>query len=106
MEENSSIEEENNDTEIETGVVIWFNVQRGFGFVRSNKGDDVFVHYSKIDAPLGEFRMLNSGDEIEFERFVVERGDKKKPQAKNIKIIKKATSTTDSDLREKNETQN
>ncbi len=103
MEENVVVK---NDIEIETGVTIWFNVQRGFGFIRSIRGDDIFCHYSKIDAPLGEFRMLNSGDEVEFERFIVERGDKKKPQAKNVRIVKKATSTTGSDLREKNETQN
>lgn len=96
--------EANDIVEKNSGTVIWFNVQRGFGFIRDQQnGDDVFVHYSKILAPLGEFRMLNSGDEVEFERFVVERGDKNKPQAKEVRIIKKATSDDSVELRDKDE---
>ena len=95
-ENNSNVEEENE--EIHTGVCIWFNVARGFGFLRDHKiGDDVFIHFSKIDSPLGEFRMLDSGDEVSFNRFVVERGDKRKNQAKNVKVIKKVNSITSED---------
>ena len=72
------------------GQVIWFNSQRGYGFIRDDElGSDLFVHYSKIDAPIGEFRMLNSGDIVEYEKFVVERGSKNKQQAKDVKIIKR-----------------
>ncbi len=85
-EEEEKIEE---NVEIETGTCIWFNSQRGYGFIRSKElNDDLFVHYSKIDAPLGEFRMLNSGDKVSYERFIVQRGAKNKAQAKNVKIIK------------------
>lgn len=85
-------EEEKNTEDIHTGTVIWFNVSRGFGFIRDHViGDDLFCHYSKIDAPLGEFRMLDGGDEVQFQRFVVDRGDKRKNQAKNVKIIKKSS---------------
>ena len=31
-----------------TGVVKWFDVERGYGFISCNEGDDVFVHHSQI----------------------------------------------------------
>jgi CspA family cold shock protein len=69
------------------GKVLWFDIKKGFGFIRSN-GADIFVHYSKIEAPLGEFRALTEGDSVEFELFDADRGDgKTKPQAKNVKLI-------------------
>ena len=69
------------------GKVLWFDIKKGFGFVRSG-GQDIFIHYSKIEAPLGEFRSLEEGDMVEFELFDADRGDgKTKPQAKNIKLI-------------------
>ena len=84
-------DEEKDETKEEvrsTGVVIWFNPQRGYGFIRDDEqSDDVFCHYSKIDAPLGEFRVLNSGDKVSYGRFVVQRGIKNKLQAKDVKIL-------------------
>ena len=77
--------------EIRRGHVLWFNVKRGFGFIRDDgQGDDVFVHYSKINAPMGEFKLLNQGDIVEFERFVVTRGEfgeVNKSQAKNVVVV-------------------
>ena len=73
---------------MKTGIVLWFDVKKGFGFIRS-EGKDVFVHYSKIEAPMGEFRTLNQGDEVEFELFDADRGGGRvKPQAKNVKVTK------------------
>jgi CspA family cold shock protein len=74
------------------GKVLWFDVKKGYGFIKSIAGDDVFVHYSKIkeDEP-GEFRVLYQGDEVEFETFFSDRGDgSKKLQAKDVKIVKRA----------------
>ena len=69
------------------GKVLWFDVKKGFGFIRA-EDQDVFVHYSKIIAEVGEFRTLEQGDTVEFELFFSERDDgKSKPQAKNIKVI-------------------
>jgi len=69
------------------GKCLWFDVKKGYGFIRS-EGVDVFVHYSKIIAEPGEFRLLNENDTVEFELFQAERADGgSKPQAKNVKVI-------------------
>ena len=69
------------------GTTLWFDVKKGFGFIKGEDGTDYFAHFSKINAPSGEFRLLEEGDEVEFEPFFAERGDSKKPQAKEIKLI-------------------
>lgn len=74
------------------GTTLWFDVKKGFGFIRyeeDGKPDmDYFVHYSKIEAPDGEFKVLEQGDKVLFEPFFADRdGGSKKPQAKNIEKI-------------------
>jgi len=48
----------------EQGVVKWFNNEKGYGFIRRDSGDDVFVHHSAIQAE--GFKSLNEGDQVEF----------------------------------------
>jgi len=48
----------------EQGTVKWFNSEKGFGFIRRESGDDVFVHHSSIQS--SGFRSLNEGDRVEF----------------------------------------
>ena len=48
----------------EQGVVKWFNNEKGYGFIRRDSGDDVFVHHSAIQA--SGFKSLNEGDRVEF----------------------------------------
>jgi CspA family cold shock protein len=48
----------------EQGVVKWFNNEKGYGFIRRDSGDDVFVHHSAIQA--SGFKSLNEGDQVEF----------------------------------------
>ena len=49
-----------------TGKVKWFNDQKGFGFIQSEKdGKDVFVHHSVIDGQ--GFRTLTDGETVEYE---------------------------------------
>ncbi len=63
---------------MEKGTVKWFNATKGFGFISTENGDDVFVHYSAIETD--GFKTLDEGDAVEFE--IVE-GDKG-PQAQNV----------------------
>ena len=48
------------------GTVKWFNPEKGFGFIANNEGgDDVFVHFSAIQAE--GFKTLNEGQKVTFE---------------------------------------
>jgi CspA family cold shock protein len=51
--------------EKEQGTVKWFNASKGYGFIRRESGEDVFVHYSAI---VGEgYRSLEEGARVSFE---------------------------------------
>ena len=50
---------------MEQGTVKWFNDAKGYGFISRQNGDDVFVHFSAIQA--GGFRSLQEGQTVEFE---------------------------------------
>lgn len=47
------------------GTVKWFNSEKGYGFIATDGGPDVFVHYSAID--MDGFRTLMEGERVEFE---------------------------------------
>ena len=70
------------------GKVLWFDAKKGFGFIRTPDSQDVFVHFSKIESPPGEFRILEEGETVEFELFQADRGNgAMKPQAKNVRRL-------------------
>ena len=48
----------------EQGTVKWFNATKGYGFITRSGGDDVFVHYSAIEAE--GYKTLNEGQKVEF----------------------------------------
>ena len=54
-----------------TGTVKWFNGSKGYGFIAHEGGEDVFVHFSAIQAD--GFRSLEEGQQVEFE---IEQGPK------------------------------
>ena len=62
-------------------TVKWFNGSKGYGFIEREDGDDVFVHYSAIQAD--GFRSLNEGDRVE---FTIEQGPKGL-QAANVVVL-------------------
>jgi cold shock protein len=63
------------------GTVKWFNAEKGFGFITTEEGNDVFAHFSQINKE--GFKTLEEGQEVEFD--VVEGA--KGLQAENINII-------------------
>jgi cold shock protein len=65
------------------GKVKWFSPERGYGFIQSESDQEVFVHHSEI---LGDgFRLLNEGEEVEFELHDTMRGY----HAKNVRRVSK-----------------
>lgn len=62
-----------------TGTVKWFNDTKGYGFIQSDEGQDVFVHHTAIVAE--GHRTLSEGERVEFD---VAQGDKG-PKAENVK---------------------
>ena len=63
------------------GKVKWFNDQKGYGFIGTENGPDVFVHHSAIEGK--GFRTLKEGDDVEFE---IEDGPKGKA-ARAVMIV-------------------
>ena len=64
------------------GTVKWFNEKKGFGFLSTTEGKDVFVHFSAIKNS-GGFKTLNQGDSVEFNVVESDKGLK----AENVKVI-------------------
>ncbi|HZG10636.1 MAG: cold-shock protein [Kurthia gibsonii] len=63
---------------MEQGTVKWFNAEKGFGFIESEEGADIFVHFSAIQGD--GFKTLDEGQAVEFQIIEGERG----PQAANV----------------------
>ena len=65
------------------GIVRWFNNAKGYGFLGSDTGPDVFCHYSAIQDE--GYKSLKEGERVEFD---VIQGDKGKPQANAVTRLK------------------
>lgn len=63
------------------GTVKWFNGSKGYGFIEREEGEDVFVHFSAIQAD--GYRNLFEGQQVE---FTIEQGPKGL-QAANVVIV-------------------
>ncbi len=63
------------------GSVKWFNDAKGYGFISQENGEDVFVHFSAVQAQ--GFKSLAEGDKVEFE---VTKGPKGL-QAANVRKV-------------------
>ena len=61
-----------------TGTVKWFNDSKGFGFITTDEGADVFVHHSDIQGD--GFKTLAEGESVSFDLAEGEKG----PKAVNV----------------------
>ncbi len=70
--------DERNVNKMAKGKVKWFNAEKGYGFIESEDGTDVFVHFSAI--AMDGYKTLDEGMEVTFD---VSEGAKG-PQASNV----------------------
>ncbi len=65
----------------ETGTIKWFDNKKGFGFIKHDRGGDIFVHYSAIYDK--EYCSLDIGSRVD---FIIIKSDKG-PQAQDVRCL-------------------
>jgi CspA family cold shock protein len=63
------------------GTVKWFNATKGFGFIETDGGEDVFVHYSGLRGD--GYRSIDEGQKVEFTLTQGQKG----PQAQDVVVL-------------------
>ncbi len=63
------------------GQVKWFSEKKGYGFIQTDGGNDLFVHYTAIQGD--GFKSLKEGQRVRFEIEETPKG----PNAKSVQII-------------------
>ncbi|GAF39225.1 hypothetical protein FC83_GL000156 [Agrilactobacillus composti DSM 18527 = JCM 14202] len=63
---------------MQNGTVKWFNADKGFGFITTDEGNDIFVHFSAIQSD--GYKSLDEGQKVSFDVEQSDRG----PQAANV----------------------
>jgi len=66
---------------LQQGTVKFFNAEKGFGFISREGGDDVFVHFSAIQAD--GYKTLEDGQRVEFDVQPGRKGE----EAQNVRVI-------------------
>lgn len=64
-----------------TGTVKFFNSEKGYGFISRDQGDDLFVHYSNIEAQ--GYKTLEVGQKVEFDVGPGRKGE----EAQNVRVV-------------------
>ena len=64
-----------------TGTVKFFNAEKGYGFISREQGDDVFVHFSNIQAE--GYKSLEEGQRVEFDVAPGRKGE----EALNVRAV-------------------
>ena len=64
-----------------TGTVKWFNAEKGFGFITTENGEDLFAHFTQIQKD--GFKTLEDGEAVSFDVVEGQKG----PQAANIQSL-------------------
>lgn len=67
---------------METGVIKWFDNDKGYGFISGCNGMDVFVHHSQVKEKSND-KQLHEGEEVTFDMVQKEKG----PQAINVQKL-------------------
>jgi len=75
------------------GTVKWYNIRKGYGFVKGEDGEDYFLHHTALDKRV----FLRENDQVSFEPAETEKGK----QALNVQLLQKGSERTD--LEEANE---
>lgn len=66
-----------------TGIVKWFDTTRGYGYIKTEEGNLIFVNYTELPIRDGDFVVLRPRQKVSFEIFEGLRG----AQAKKIYIL-------------------
>ena len=66
---------------VATGIVKFFNNEKGYGFISREQGDDVFVHFSNIQG--SGYKTLDEGQRVEFDIAPGRKGE----EAQNVRVI-------------------
>jgi cold shock protein len=64
-----------------TGMVKWFNAEKGYGFISREEAPDVFVHSSAIQ--MDGYRSLDEGQRVEFDVGPGKKGE----EAQNVRVV-------------------
>lgn len=65
-----------------TGIVKWYDQEKGFGFISCNEGNDVYVHHSQIKEK-GNSKDLHEGENVTFDITEGAKG----PMAVNVQKL-------------------
>jgi CspA family cold shock protein len=79
------------------GKVKWFNPRKGYGFIATPDGEDIFVHYASITGD--GYRTLVEGEPVSFELTKGEKG----PRAENVQQINNGNSAETAETAETEE---